>query len=102
MKPSELMYKSAEYLIEKGWCQNRLFGDNGEACLLGAMEAVEVREDQLPHWGYERTRINDVLAEITGDPTGMLYPWNNAPERTAEDVILAFKEAGARLEAEGL
>lgn len=94
MKASELAYAAAKYISEHGHTKNRLEDpDTGAVCLVGAVLKVE-------RWlaGFEKIDVYDTAADlIDGDPV----QWNNAPERSGEDVILLLKQVGSVLEEKG-
>ncbi len=105
MTPQEMLQEAADYLAEHGWCQGNFFENNDEsldvcagrgnaACAIGALHAVRVRK--------LRVLGVPVYTGIVGDAAGLLSTyldyipvpaWNDDPERTAEDVILALRRA---------
>lgn len=97
MKTSEAAYKVAEYIAEHGHCKGQEWDPEGRACAVAAMARV------LPPRGEDYLAIYRELRAAMHAHLGIDYipTWNDAPERSAEDVILAFKEVGAKLEAEG-
>jgi hypothetical protein len=90
--------KAADVLVEKGWCQGEKKNDEGNLCAIGAL--MEVEDDYLES-KYAMDAAAERLAaggEASAMRTGLLHPlarWNDRPERTAEDVILLFKELAA-------
>ena len=94
MSARGILLRSAELLEQNGWCQGA-FMQSGRMCAAGAMMQAETEQDD--HWtasGYHEAQI--AMAETIG---AVSIPfWNDAPERTAEDVILAFKRAAEQFE----
>lgn len=106
--PRQILRGAAEYISEHGWNQGD-FRDaqTGAVCAAGGIFAVlgfEYDEDGLP---ASNTTYKEYVAEtalaMLADSVGIVPPghssisdipeWNDAPERTAEDVILAMKRA---------
>lgn len=89
----EACIKAAEYISQHGWHQGELFAEgegNAPACALGALHAVTNWESSVVF------EASDLLAAHVGvPPMYVALHWNDQPERTAEDVILALKRVGS-------
>lgn len=89
--------EAAEYISEHGWTQGDLSNSEGGVCALGALNCVA---------GIGNIRAHDAATALWDyldlrDSLTALHPvavWNDAPERTAEDVILAMKRAAERFD----
>lgn len=100
-KAWEVLAGAALLLKTKGHCKDSLAvradgtptyeSDPGAVafCAIGALELAR-RSAGLFTWGYA-----DQLVMLTVDPSKPhgIVPWNNAPERTADEVIQAFDAA---------
>lgn len=108
-----ILRESAEILGEKGWCQNVEKNHEGHMCAMGAMSRAAsklypVGEEQGADRANWDARLDlewsviAALANVIGLPNGRgmnpIPNWNDMPERTAEDVILAFKRAAEHAE----
>ncbi|MFD4474628.1 hypothetical protein ACFWPU_00725 [Streptomyces sp. NPDC058471] len=105
--------KAAQVLMEGGHCKGELADGEGRHCAMGALHMAEMEKA----WSVAPTYYADVAAsraadrlaergelpplnndEFMGFATHPLARWNDAPERTGEDVIMLFKELGAERE----
>lgn len=89
MTPSEVLLKAADTLAERGWCQGGLSDAQGRYCAIGAIRKVT-------NWSLgkdARSAVHRLMDHIETDQYYGIADWNDAPERTAEDVILAMKRA---------
>lgn len=89
--------RAIEIIKERGWWQGDLYGPNEERCLLGA---VPISADA----DFSR-RLAAAVGEVAPFPparhcVNLIVAWNDAPERTIEDVYLALKYAAADWDAE--
>lgn len=95
----EVLRKAADRLETGGWCQHTSVDREGRYC---AAAAIDYATGYDPVDGYDNrmvaTGLYDaamaLLAEHVGDPGGIVS-WNDAPGRTAEQVIHAMREAAA-------
>lgn len=157
MKASELAYKAAQEMSQRGHCKKVTENTEGQVCLYGALSRAEglpapqkIGNVQLykPMQPLTVAKMDGLLAALTAAPlSGMTltthttaalqkegfivdvttsderalvtkvisdilqergfadwrapHLYNDQDDITGEDVILLFKEAGARLEAEG-
>lgn len=94
-----IFQKAAEILMEKGHIKGELNTLHGY-CAIGALRAADPAiypmacEDamnaMLAKYGYDDRE--DIPGDLSLHP---LARWNDAPERTVEDVVLLFKELGS-------
>lgn len=78
----QCLMDAADILRKHGWCQRALCDDVGRYCALGAISAAGTNALNL---------TTGVLAKHLG--IVWISEWNNAPERTAEEVIAALEDA---------
>lgn len=79
----------ANELITRGWTQGRLYGHDGSACLVGALNsACRDNEDFAAAWAFLESRV------------GIIANWNDDPCRTFDEVLRVAKEADEFLDAE--
>lgn len=100
------LMEAAEYIRTHGWCRGIQADAVGRVCLIGAISAV-VPDDPARPWGdiFEtrvelRRRINNYLEvhhsqdSYSEDMSNVLAArWNDAPDRTASQVISALRSA---------
>jgi len=84
------MLKAADYIRQHGHCKKRLWNDKGEVCIIGAIIRVSIKDmsvtdfiEMLHHPG----RICNGTLQIIFNRIGPIGVWNDAPERTKEEVI---------------
>jgi hypothetical protein len=110
MDLSEIAFKAAEVLSEKGLCKDRTQDSQGRLCYYGAVLTAMYGErntvnglEQFPYTfpgAAAVAGVSDCTSEILAERgEGAITPneYNDRPETTAEDVILLLKETGARL-----
>src|SRR5208282_4300495 len=117
MKASEIAYKAAKIMSERGHCKDRLEDENGAVCHQGALLlAFHPRERLIPEgrtlYGWdlteeEKARLDEINAtgarilEAMGDNNHLgVVSFNNNLRTSGEDVILLLKESGRILEEE--
>jgi hypothetical protein len=118
--PADTLRAAAKYLRRHGWIQHRYYADlhspSPAACTLGALYIVthgqptaEPYVDVFDDTGHADAYIQFVNAEFTlslflglhrSDRTGV-HEWNDEPDRTAADVILALLNAAEDFNAGG-
>lgn len=92
--------KRARRLLERGWCQHQMASDaKGGMCAAGSSRAVAFCARGAiwtsamalcsPEWHRAAEDAEAAMEPIVG---GMVA-WNNAPERTHEEVLQAFDRA---------
>lgn len=88
MTDAQIIRDARNLLFERGWNQGALEGDDGSLCVSGAVNAA-VNAACLgpvePYFRVLRLFESVVSREITG--------WNDAPERTFNEVIDAMDRA---------
>ena len=99
---------AAEILRREGWTQGKNIDDEGCRCILGALACVATGgKTSQDNWelGPNRERfaelraaVHDVL--IYDMPPGGVVGWNDAPGRTAREVIAALEAAADAAEAQ--
>lgn len=77
--------KAADIIRRRGWHQGGYEAPDGSVCLLGALG--HAREGHSQYWAGE-----DVEAIEPHIGTENVGDWNDAPERTVEDIFLLLKE----------
>lgn len=92
---SDALFSAAEYLSENGWHQGALFAPSSSeeppACAMGALKAATTGHYQVEWQALTVLRKSLGLTGLDPDFKDLIAVWNDAPERTAEDVILALK-----------
>lgn len=86
---SVALLEAADYIEEHGHCKNMLHTDGGQVCAIGALCAVADFTILFSASDRVRSFLN-LGHELHFNP---VVTWNNAPERTKEEVISAFREA---------
>ncbi len=89
MTAAEVARKAADLLERDGWCQGRLVGNKGDHCILGALDAVDPSED---------ARFLKATSDFILRVKGAVTLWNDAPERTANEVIALLRQVATELE----
>lgn len=116
-----ILEKAAAYIAEHGWVQGENFADEEEedwvwervqeftpaACALGAIYAVsdtdpdevgvteEVRDARERLSGFINSAPVTRVGVFSKTAVDVIADWNDAPGRTAEDVILTLRRAAA-------
>jgi len=118
MKASEIAYKAAEIMSERGHCKDRLEDKNGAVCHQGAVllafhSAVRLTPEGRTLFGWslsdaEKAQLDEInvtgarILEAMGDNNHLgVVSFNNNLRTSGEDVILLLKESGRILEEEG-
>lgn len=87
-KIADVLDDAADYIEANGWCQKHLESPTGEVCASGAIRAVEPGAA----WGDGY----DALALFLGLDNWLVSSiprWNDAPGRTEQEVLDAFRAA---------
>lgn len=119
MQPHETAAAAADYIAEHGHTKGTLMDDEGRVCFLGALDAVAPRES-IGDWARaaeNEGRVTVTVADMLGldspdraysnvlsperreqyRKTRAVVQWNNDPERTADEVIDALRDASVKL-----
>ena len=83
----QIMLKAADLLEKDGWCQHHLSNNEGAHCVRGAL--MEFGSAYVVLQAEQRLKA----IGIPCDDWYGIVSWNNAPERTAEEVINALRAA---------
>ena len=82
--------------VEQGWCQGKMEDGEGGVCLIGGLHAVSasVRTCKQVRTGLfvSAMHVRNMAVHQAIDFNSMPH-WNDRPERTKEDVVLALKQA---------
>jgi len=98
METKEILLKAATWLEENKWCQGRYsegdFGKPTSCCLIGAVNMVSSGDAWFAN-RYTETALYYLLKflELPRAYRYGLHTWNDASERTKEEVITLLKEA---------
>jgi hypothetical protein len=79
------LLNAADLLETEGWCQGRFFHASGARCALGALVHSTISQREV------RGTVVSRLYRITGGIDITL--WNDAAERTADEVVAALRAA---------
>jgi hypothetical protein len=91
LTPAEVLDAAADYIRTHGWAQWQFKTCDGHVCALGAIYEV------VGGYGDDRLAFDaaeDALIRTVGQTIG---EWNDAPSRTADEVMDTLMEAAARL-----
>lgn len=81
MNTSKILFRAAQIIERDGWCQDVLVDELGRVCAVGAIDKAQTGDPEAMGGNYEPIQKLENL--IGAD----VVNWNNAPERTAEEVI---------------
>lgn len=100
---ARVLREAAEYIGEHGWIQGDVEDEaTGSVCALGAINAVLpiAWEDfgALDAMTAYLGLVHPLRTEVVGFTMHPVAKWNDAKERTAEDVVLAMKRTAEELE----
>lgn len=84
----QVLLEAADLIEEKGWCQGMYNNRSGAMCMMGAIINAGRRHE---HRYTSRAHLR--LIEAVGGVAPVL--WNDAPERTQEEVVSALRKAAA-------
>lgn len=100
----QLLLDGADYIEKHGWCQHALRTNEGRVCVRGALvSAIGDTESFVYFISLDRLltdtqaamvhAADDALCRAVGDGSSHSAPlWNNAPERTAAEVVAKMRE----------
>lgn len=106
LKPSDLLYQAIAVLEERGWCQHISEDAQGRVCLGGSLEAArknahEATRAWLEVWRQRQAYRTAMQTLVTAIAPYTIPLYNDAPERSVEDVISMLKRAAYKLERLG-
>src|SRR6266853_1806600 len=78
----ECYLKAIGVIETKGWCKGSLMNVSGQVCMAGAIQLTTCS------W-----KERDDALRFLHKTLGLVGPWNDAPERTKDEVIAKLKEA---------
>jgi hypothetical protein len=84
----EIAAKAADLIEQRGHAKGALYDHRGRLCLLGALNMAV---SGLPRHNHGGTRAMRYVEQFIGDQDAVR--WNNAPERTPEEVIAVLRRA---------
>lgn len=84
----QILLKMADYIEKHGWCQGRLENPCGAVCARGALFKVTTN----PVYQNVEARLSKCVGGER-DPVNNVVNWNNAPERTKEEVVAMMRHA---------
>lgn len=111
MSAVDVLRAAADKLMRDGWAQGSGDGEgqggvfwnnpNGTCCVRGAMCVATRYQGSCwaDSWFYENEEAARALETFVDVPIGYIPVWNDAPERTADEVIDALLACAADLEA---
>lgn len=95
---AEVLHKAQEILQERGWIKFAPENSDG-VCSLGAVciatRDLHARGNEFAAWPVDTIHILQEELMREGHLPSVTV-WNDAPERTVEDVLLLFKKAEER------
>jgi len=99
MKDSEVLECAAKKIEEEGWVQNNYYARDEGYCVVGAVAACLNPDFTRNYLGIGQAA--DVLWQNRPQPMTFLTftRWNDAPERTKEEVIAALLSAAEKARA---
>lgn len=96
----ETLFRAAEILEDRGWCQGLLTNDRGEHCAVGALCVALEQQMRCNYGDLVRSGPLNIFAAYLPPgsddrETGVvkITRWNDNPERTAQEVITALRRA---------
>ena len=88
--------EAAQYIREHGHCKKNYEDDTGRVCAFGALAKVHgITIRPGTHGGSLNSPEDYWKIESHLNNAGLTITWNDAPERTAEEVIAKLEELGA-------
>ena len=105
----QILDKAADLLAKRGHCKHQYEETDGRLCLFGALNIAadcgpNGRTPKLLGALDDATQARSAIEKWIARnerprPVGALAGWNDAPERTKEQIIAAFRECAAELRA---
>src|SRR5882672_7894855 len=79
----ECYLKAIEIIEQRGWCRGKLVNGRGEVCMAGAIQVATTESYKL------QQRALNLMHSTLGT---FISKWNDAPERTKNEVIAKLRE----------
>jgi hypothetical protein len=102
--PKEALLKAADLLEAEGWTQHTSVGPQGQRCLSQAVSDVTGlgREVFATESAARRSKLWQDTAALLGAELGVLHTtgivnWNDARERTQQEVVKLLRDVASRL-----
>lgn len=90
----EILRATKELLVTKGWVQGRFIDESGQRCLSGALnDAGDLGRRTFTWATVDMMEAREALERAIG--THSVVAWNDADERTFEEVLAALDTAAA-------
>lgn len=93
MTAREVLLKASEYLTLHGWVQHKMGHLGGPCCLVGALISVDPYGEAREEAQQKIRRLLGIKANAENRHLRCLVNWNDAPGRTADEVIAALRAA---------
>ncbi len=94
MNVAEILEAAADWLECNGWVQGKYY-QGMSSCSVGAILRVAKVSSMLLNDDECPTEISEAISAMQKVAGGPLLHWNDQPERTAEEVVAAFRAAAA-------
>jgi hypothetical protein len=95
LSAADVLDRAAD-LIERGGHLKQLYMNNGALCALGGLMAAVGSDESIDPYHDPRTMI---AADTLWRYVGAVARWNDAPERTKDDVTSTLRACAALLRA---
>lgn len=100
----QILIKAADIVRERGLHKGSLISDSGCPCTVGALGLANSSDD-VPDFDEPINELQFAIAKELGlstksdvTPSLVIGRWNDAPERTGDDVIALFERVAEKLE----
>lgn len=102
MDTADILLRAADVIEERGHTKGVLQDREGRVCAFGALNVVVYGSADHSYLQSSRDEAAHAVTRHLGLGSGYLGPlvnWNNAPERTQQEVVDAFRGAARALKA---
>lgn len=98
MNTSEILNKAADIVEQRGHSKGVYSDSTGRVCAVGAINAAilgTTKIEHLPIWysGLDTHAGRVLHSLVCADEYWSITDWNDAPERTKEEVVAALRQA---------
>jgi putative intracellular protease/amidase len=93
---ADVLDRAADVIAERGHCKGDYEGPDGSVCAIGALLVAIAGGPADPlnaRQFHTYMSARDWASDVVGNAVAR---WNDAPERTADEVIAALREAARR------